>query len=181
MQSTKLSKEIIEGGSYRTIPGYPMYEIDQTGSINRVYKTKRTAMVPMLKNGIFTIKLTGPNSKRKEERIHKLMQLAYLPPAPPGFVVYHKNGNKQDNYVNNLGYISRIELGKATGAKSRRKAVAKISQSGEVVEIFTSSRAAGRANFMSYQTVIDRCNGKVKSEYAPDGNKYVWDKDLDYG
>ncbi len=28
---------------------------------------------------------------------------------------------------------------------------------------------------MSYQTIIDRCNGKCKSAYAPDGYAYAWD------
>lgn len=28
---------------------------------------------------------------------------------------------------------------------------------------------------MSYQTVIDRCNRKCKSAFAPDGYAYAWD------
>ena len=28
---------------------------------------------------------------------------------------------------------------------------------------------------MSYQTVIDRCNGKCKSAFAPDGYAYAWE------
>ena len=28
---------------------------------------------------------------------------------------------------------------------------------------------------MSYQTVMDRCNGKVKGAFAPDGYAYAWD------
>ena len=28
---------------------------------------------------------------------------------------------------------------------------------------------------MSYQTIIDRCNGKVKSAFAPDGFAYAWE------
>ena len=30
---------------------------------------------------------------------------------------------------------------------------------------------------MSYQAVIDRCNGKVKSAFAPDGFAYAWEDD----
>ena len=36
-------------------------------------------------------------------------------------------------------------------------------------------REAARRNYMSYQTVIDRCNGKVKKSVAPDGYDYIWD------
>ncbi|MFR5969593.1 MAG: hypothetical protein ACLUGF_00520 [Clostridium sp.] len=28
---------------------------------------------------------------------------------------------------------------------------------------------------MSYQTIIDRCNRKCKSAFAPDGYAYAWD------
>ena len=36
-------------------------------------------------------------------------------------------------------------------------------------------REAARENFMSYQTVMDRCNGKVKGPFAPDGYAYAWE------
>ena len=35
-----------------------------------------------------------------------------------------------------------------------------------------SAREAAKANHMSYQTVLDRCNGKVKNPYALDGFTY---------
>ena len=28
---------------------------------------------------------------------------------------------------------------------------------------------------MSYQTIADRCNGKCKSAFAPDGYAYAWE------
>ena len=77
--------------------------------------------------------------------------------------------------MNNIAYISKKELGKKTGAQSRRQPVAKISSDGEIVETYTSAREAARQNYMSYQTVIDRCNGKCKSAFAPDGFAYAWD------
>lgn len=36
-------------------------------------------------------------------------------------------------------------------------------------------REAARENYMSYQTIIDRCNGKCKSAFAPDGYAYAWE------
>jgi hypothetical protein len=180
MKLTKPSMKITEGGSYIPVPGYPLYEIDHTGSIRRIFKTKKVIMTPHIKDGHYVIRLTYKFRQRKEERVHKLMQLAFLPPAPPGHILYHKNGDKLDNYVNNLGYITRSELGKMTGAKSRRVTVAKVDQNGNIVETYPSARAAARANFMSYQTVMDRCNGKVKRKFALDGYNYVWDSDTFY-
>ena len=39
-----------------------------------------------------------------------------------------------------------------------------------------SARAAAKANHMSYQTVLDRCHGKVKKPFALDGYTYQFDK-----
>ena len=55
----------------------------------------------------------------------------------------------------------------------------KIDGTGEIVEVYSSAREAAKQNFMSYQTVIDRCNGKCKSAFAPDGYAYAWeDKEI---
>ena len=106
-----------------------------------------------------------------------IMAITFLGPAPPGCVPYHKNGALTENHINNIAYINRKELGKITGQKSRRKPVAKINDSGNIVEVYPSARAAARENFMSYQTVIDRCNGKTKSTFASDGFAYAWEDD----
>ena len=171
-----------EEGVYRPVPGYQgLYEIDTFGNIIRNFKTKSVALVPSKKNGLMVVRLMTPAGNRKEERIHKLVQLTFLGPAPPGKVLYHKNGDKLDNCVNNLGFIDRQTLGKMTGHRSRQKAVLQIDRDGNIVKIYRSARAAGLENYMSYQTIMDRCNGRTKGEYAPDGYKYIWDDDYEYG
>lgn len=47
---------------------------------------------------------------------------------------------------------------------------------GEIVAVYPSARAAARENHMSYQTVLDRCNGKVKQPFALDGHTYQFEK-----
>lgn len=166
---------MLEQGQYRTIPGYPNYQINHCGSVRRIWRnSKPTVMVPVIKKGIYVIRLTDPNGHRKEERVHKLMQHTFLNSPKPGQVLYHKNGNRLDNWINNLGYMSREALGRKTGGQSR-KAVLKINTCYEVIEIYRSARQAARENFMSYQTIIDRCNGKVKKKVAPDGFIYRWE------
>jgi len=170
-----------ERNGYRTIPDYPDYEINHRGDIRRLWRTtKPTNLKPSIKKKQYIIRLLSPEGQRKEERIHKLMQRTFFPPPKLGQVFYHKNGNRLDNWINNLAYICRYELGKATGAKSKRKPVAKLDRNGELIETYASAREAARENFMSYQTIIDRCNGKVKVKFAPDGSQYVWDDDYEY-
>lgn len=56
--------------------------------------------------------------------------------------------------------------------RSRRRPVAKIDSAGNVIAVYSSAREAARANFMSYQAVLDRCNGKVQKPYVLDGFTY---------
>jgi hypothetical protein len=165
-----------EIGPFRAIPFYPGYEIDVFGNVRRISKGGRIKMMtPLLRRGSLTIRLTVPGGARKEQFISKLVVLTFLGPPPPGTRIYHKNGDKLDNCVNNLGFTDAVSLGKRTGFRSKARAVLKIDREGEVIEVHRSARAAAKAGYMSYQTVIDRCNGKTKSTYAPDGYKYEWD------
>lgn len=175
-----LSRKVAEEGQYTRIPGYPLYEIDRFANLRRIYKTKRVPLKPTLKRGRYVVRLMDEKG-RQEIPVHKLMQITFLPRPVPGQVLYHKNQVLTDNALSNLAYIDRHTLGQMTGAKSRRRPVAKINQNGETVEVYRSAREAARQNYMSYQTVMDRCNGKIKSPHALDGYRYEWDDKEDEG
>lgn len=166
--------------TWTNIPGYDgKYQADKEGNIQHVFTSGKTRLMTpyhkkMTGSQRLVVKLTK-DGKTKEEIVVNIMARTFLGPAPAGHVPYHKNGCQQDNYINNIGYISKKELGKLTGAMSGRKPVAKIDQNGDVVDVYSSAREAARKNYMSYQTVIDRCNGKCKSAFAPDGYAYAWE------
>lgn len=158
------------------IPNYKgLYAADFYGNIYRCYKKGLKRISPVTKKGKQVIRLTGETG-RKEHFVSSMVYRAWVGPIPKGKIIYHKNGNVNDNIASNLAIITRKELGKITGGKSRRKPVLKIDTSGEIVEAYTSARTAAKANHMSYQTIIDRCNGKVKSKIEPDGYQYKWDE-----
>ena len=166
--------------TWTDIVGYDgKYQVDREGNIRRVFPSGKTRpMTPYHKkmsgSQRLVVKLTI-NGKAKEEILLQIVAKTFLGECPEGCVPYHKNGCQFDNYVNNIAYISREELGRMTGANSRRQPVAKIDSNGEIVEVYSSARKAAKENYMSYQTVIDRCNGKVKSAFAPDGYAYAWE------
>lgn len=168
--------------NYRDIPGYSgKYKVNPIGDVIRVYpsgKTRKLHAYHKRMNGSqrLVIKLSI-DGKHKEVILMQVVALTYLGPTPEGYTAYHKDGDQENNCIHNIAYISRRELGKITGAKSKRRPVAKIDSSGEIIEVYPSARAASRVNHMSYQTVIDRCNGKCKSAFAPDGYAYAWDDD----
>lgn len=166
--------------TWRDIPGYDgRYQADREGNIRRVFPSGKTRpMKPYHKkmsgSQRMVVKLTK-DGKSRERILIQIIAVTFLGQPPKGYVPYHRNGCQSDNYVNNIAYISRKELGKKTGRRSRSRAVAKIDISGEIIDVYASAREAGRKNFMSYQTVIDRCNGKCRSAFAPDGYAYAWE------
>lgn len=166
-------KQINPRGWY-DIPGYDgKYQINYFGNVRRALKRGYKALHPYIKttNGRRVVKLNC-----KEQVIMKLMQITFIGELPPGMVTYHKNGIITDDALNNIGIITRSELGRLTGrGNGCETSVVKISEEGQIVDFYRSVREAGRKNHMSYQTILDRINGKVKSLYAPDG--YVYCKD----
>ena len=163
--------------TWKDIPGYcGKYQADWEGNVRRLYSSGKSKLMTAYpkkstRNKRFVVKLTM-DGKAKEVTLLEIVAKTFLGPIPRGYVPYHKNGIQSDNYINNIAYISRKDLGKRTGAKGRRKPVVKIDVYGEFVEFYSSAREAARRNYMSYQTVIDRCNGKCKSAFAPDGFAY---------
>lgn len=159
------------------IPGYEWkYQINYFAQIRRALRSGEFKMLNPYKkscNGRIAIKLNC-----KERDVMSLMRDTFFGEIPEGCVMYHKNGLITDNELGNLGITTRKELGKLSGKwNGCSKVVVKISPDGEIVDYYKSVREAGRKNHMSYQTILDRMNGKTKSLFAPDGYVYVKDKD----
>ena len=166
---------------WKDIPGYDgKYQASREGQIRRVYRSGKTRIMSQYKKPCISgsdrlhVKLSI-DGKGKEVIVQQAVASTFLGPCPEGCVAYHINGSQYDNNINNLKYISKRELGKLTGSKSRRKSVFKIDANGEVVDVYSSAREAGRKNYLNHQTVTDRCNGKWKSAFAPDGYAYAWE------
>lgn len=166
--------------TWKRIDGYEHhYEVSYKGQVRRLLKNGKYRVLTcyhkkMTGSQRLVVKLTK-DGKGREVCVHQLVAKAFLPPCPPGWVPYHINSIITDNWASNIAYISRRELGLKTGSWSNKKAVAKIDSTGEVVDVYSSARVAGKKNFMSYQTILDRCAGKVKGAFAPDGYAYAWE------
>lgn len=164
---------------WRDIPGYGgKYRASRAGDIQRVFPSGLVRdMTPFRKhskvfrNRMF-VKLTI-NGKSKEIAMLKIMAETWHDNKDKSLVPYHKNGIVTDNHADNIGFISRSELGKMTGhMANKRKCVFKVDKDGNEVEVYRSAREAARKNNMSYQTVIDRCHNRVKNPFALDGFTY---------
>ena len=172
---------------WRNIPGYDgAYQINFEGEVRtwrgrrkKISKKPHPMTAYLRGHGKKTrrryVKLTDANGNATEVSVMKIMVEVWLNGGNPGLVPFHKNGDLADNYVDNIGFATKEQLGKMTGAKATRRPVVKIDPDGEIVSIYSSAREAGRENYISYQAVIDRCHGKVKKPYALDGHTYLYD------
>ena len=113
------------------------------------------------------------DGRRVERPVMKLVAEVFIG-IPEGMVAVHRNGDRSDNSITNIQFMDARKLGVTFGVNACRRPVVKITPNGEVLDAYKSAREAGRQNYMSYQMVMDRCNGKRKREFA-DGYSFRWD------
>lgn len=168
-------------GLWYDIPRSQRYQISISGQVRRKLKNGRYKSIKTyaVKGKWLAVKVDLEGAI-KEMYVHKIMDLTFNIKSKTDHVIRFKNGDIRDPSLHNLESISRERLGKLTGAKSRRKPVAKLDSFGNVIGLYSSARGCAKENYMSYQTIIDRCNGKVKSKFAPDGFQYIWEENLSY-
>ena len=88
------------------IISYPNYLIYPDGKVQNKY-TKRY-LKPQIDNNYFNIGVTK-NKKRKTFRIHRLVALHYIPNPDNKPYIDHKDGNKLNNDINNLRWVTQQE------------------------------------------------------------------------
>lgn len=149
------------------------YLVSNYGRFKRIYKKHSKFLLPYLhkRYGHLRIKVKF-DGVHKDYKVGHLVALHFLGEPEPGQVLFHKNLIITDDWVGNLEYISKSKLGKRTGQLSRGRAVVQLDpMTEEVINEFRSAREAGRQTFMSYQAVLDRCNGLRKNSY---GYMFMW-------
>lgn len=171
-----MRREEIITSTLKDVPGYGgKYRANPQGQVVRVYGSgKMKLMGQYLRRNRFVVKLTAGGVSREIPAATAIL-LTFRGMCPAGMVPHHRNGIRSDNRLDNLEYIGRQELGRKTGHRSRSQPVLKVSENGEAVEAYRSAREAAKYNHMSYQAVMDRCNGKVEHPFALDGYSYVWE------
>lgn len=174
--------------NWRDIPGYNgAYQISNEGEVRTwKYRGDQFLTQPKLMTQFVRgkgkisrarfVKLTAQDGSSRDVSVLGLMVNIWMGGPRPGMYPYHKNGDLRDHCINNIGFATRKDFGKMFGGSSSRIPVKKVTPAGEVVEIYPSARQAAKANHMSYQTVLDRCNGKVKKPFELDGHNYLFDR-----
>ncbi len=111
---------------------------------------------PFRKHNLFVVKI-----KDKEMNCARLVANAFIKTLSSNDRVYHKNHLDFDNFYQNLEVMSLQKLGRLTGHISKSQRVVEV-KNNEIIRDWPSARKAAKDLFVSYQTVMDYCNKKVK-------------------
>lgn len=89
------------------------YEVSSKGRVRRVtpsgrYKEHRLLQGEVTQKGYILITLTV-EKVRIRIKLHRLVAAAFLGPLPLGLQVNHKDGNKANNAIDNLEYVTLAE------------------------------------------------------------------------
>ena len=168
----------------KQIEGFPNYMIDRRGNVYSSYKFKTAITTtnyrpvkPVLDKGTGYLLVTLVNQgKRKNQFIHRLLAQAFIDNPHGKPQVNHIDGNKQNNALTNLEWVTAAENSRhavATGlCDARRDAQSKTVlqlQDGVVIARYPSIHEAGRATSIAWQNI-----SKVVRGIRPKAGGYHW-------
>lgn len=101
---------------YKSVKGYEgIYEVSNFGNVRSIdrndsigRKTKGRIISPSVCNGYLGVNLCK-NSKATYTKVHKIVAETFLEKTENRNEVNHKNGNKKDNRLENLEYVTKSE------------------------------------------------------------------------
>lgn len=92
----------------RTIPEYENYYVCENGDVWHKYKLFKLKQ-RTLKAGYVKVSLRKASGEQKSLSVHVLVALCFIGPRPGKLHINHKDGDKQNNNVSNLEYITASE------------------------------------------------------------------------
>ena len=152
-----LAKEVIEDEVWRDIPG-SLWQVSSYGRYRSYLRCQPDRFVYRLPyHGLKCTSQTLAlkiNGKRSECRAQEWVYRLFIGEVPKGYVIYHKNGNKADNRVENLGFIKRSKLMQIQCTPVRMVEVQQINElTGEVLAEYSSISDAARANYTDSSSI----------------------------
>lgn len=159
------------------------YEISDTGIIRR--KSNKNVLKGCIISGYRSVKLTFEKSRQQRFYVHRLVALHFIPNDDRNKTfVNHKNGNKLDNRVenlewvtpreNNLHYYQKIQREKKERKNSGKSIpVIQYDLSGKEIAYFKSMNEAKKKTGISLVQIARCVHGEIKqaSGYVFKANK----------
>ena len=167
---------------WKDIPNYGgLYQISNTGKIkslnyNRTHKEK--VLKPMLCYGNYYTVTLYKNKIKEVFLVHRLVALTYIQNSQKKEYVNHKDGNKLNNNVNNLEWVTPSEnnihafkmglnksptKGKFGKDNHLSKKVYQLNKENAIINCFFGLREAERITGINHVLISRCCKNKIKT------------------
>lgn len=92
-----------------------VYQISNKGRLKSFHREKTGYILSNINSkGDYLSVILRNKGRKKHTRIHRLVAETFIGEIPKGYQVHHKDGNKQNNVVENLEILSSMEHWKET-------------------------------------------------------------------
>lgn len=178
---------------WRWIDGFEgMYQVSNKG---RLKSFKRVSTGRILSNtnskGDYLSVILDSRGANYSTRIHRLVAETFIGEIPKGYQVHHKDGNKQNNVVENLEILSSMEHWKETvkqhpdycqGMNNYNKyikttRIIQYTKDGKYVAEYANGKEASIATGVCQRNILQVANKTQyndKGDYRKQAGGYVW-------
>ena len=164
------------------IEDFKNYEVSNLGNV-RSLNYRNTANTALLSPGVdsdgYLIVVLRKDNKSFTKKVHRLVSSAFIGDLVDDMTVNHKDGDKQNNRVENLEIVtlkaniqhafsvlkresSKSMKGRFGSQHNKSKAVLQFKENVQIAE-FGSIMEAFRLTGINFRNISETCNGKKKS------------------
>src|SRR5574343_229710 len=94
---------------FKQIPDFPNYEVSNYGNVKSYFNSKIIIRKPVADAKGYLRLILYKNGKANPKKLHRLVAQVFIPNPNNLPQVNHKDGDKTNNHVSNLEWISNIE------------------------------------------------------------------------
>jgi hypothetical protein len=155
----------LESKSWKEIPEYPGYRLAPDG---RVYSDKIKGMRKPNTSGSYHMIQLCRQCKTKSITLHRLVAQLYgdAPADIKKNQVNHKDGNKDNNHIDNLEWVTpseNMQHAMDTGLNKCKKAIIQYDLKGNEIARYCSATKASKKLGISRSHIINVCRGQRKT------------------
>jgi hypothetical protein len=155
--------KIIELMNWRPVKDYESeYEINQYGQVRSKHQKNQNYIMEQRidRGGYYTVRLAKQNRKSSTKYVHRLLAFAFIINPENKPMINHKDGNKLNNHLDNLEWVTHSEnmkhaynLGLLLPCK-QKKVIDRCSG-----KIFASIKTTAKFYSIPYSTIKNYLNG----------------------
>lgn len=136
------------------------YDVTEAGDVYRKDGLKMKIIHDT--DGYCVVNLTDNSHKKQMLKVHRLVAIKYIPTNDYLLTINHKDGNKDNNSVSNLEWMTVSDnLKHSWNVLGRKHFTKKVKNSNG--EIFDSLKEAAKQYGSTIQQISNCCTGKSKS------------------